>query len=51
MIPLLDDKCAHCGKTRGNHNAMTKACPLGQKHRTVGYTAFHPTKTFTPKKP
>ena len=44
----MSEKCIHCRKTRGQHNAMTKACPFGSKTR-VGYCTFHPTNRFTPK--
>ncbi len=48
---MLDEsrvKCSHCGKWRSDHNAMTKACPIGSKHRTVGYTQYHTTQVFSP---
>ena len=44
----MNEKCALCHKTRGNHNAMTKACPFGRKTR-AGYCTFHPVNRFTPK--
>lgn len=34
------DKCANCKKPRDQHNATTKACPIGRKHRTFGYLHF-----------
>lgn len=37
-------KCRHCGKPRMEHKAVTRECPKGMKHRTVGYTYFGPEK-------
>lgn len=41
-------KCAHCGKARGQHKAVTLHCPEGPRGR-IGYTQFHATNTFTPQ--
>jgi hypothetical protein len=41
-------KCLHCGKTDQEHNAKTRGCPMGQKHRTIGHTNFGP-GVFEPK--
>lgn len=43
----MNEKCRHCRKVRGQHNAMTKACPHGLKTR-VGYCTYHPTNRFEP---
>lgn len=37
-------KCKHCGKKDWDHNAKTRECPAGPKHRTMGYMRFGPTK-------
>lgn len=34
--------CAKCGKPAADHRAGTRECPVGQKHRTVGYTNYGP---------
>lgn len=41
-----DVKCATCGKQGHQHNSATRACPIGRKHRTFGYSSFHRTDTF-----
>lgn len=43
------DKCARCGHKRGDHQADTRCCPMGTKHRTVGFTCYNPGQTFSPK--
>ncbi len=47
--PIVIVKCMHCGKVRGDHRAKTFQCPMGIRHRTLGYTTYHPTNVFTPK--
>lgn len=42
-------KCAGCGKESGDHNAMTRACPIGRAHR--GFYSFSNTESFVPKMP
>lgn len=42
-------KCQWCGKPEEHHLAKSQACPIGKKHRTLGYTAYHRTQWFTPK--
>lgn len=32
--------CVRCGKPAGNHRASDLACPVGRKHRAVGYTEY-----------
>ena len=44
----LTDKCIHCKRDRGQHNAMTKACPIGSKSR-IGYIMFSNKTVFTAK--
>lgn len=41
-------KCKHCGKSEGNHDARHQRCPLGAKHRTLGYTQFCADQWFAP---
>jgi hypothetical protein len=42
-------KCKKCGRDEGCHKSKTMHCPIGLRHRVVGYTSFHCTDTFTPK--
>lgn len=42
------EKCALCGRIRGNHKARTYHCPTSRKTR-IGYLSFHKTNVFTPK--
>lgn len=37
-------KCRHCKKAQNNHSAADKSCPLGKKHKTLGYIQYS-TKT------
>jgi len=39
-------QCKNCGKAADQHNAKTRACPGGRKHRTHGYPWFHQTQVF-----
>jgi hypothetical protein len=48
--PLVVERCLYCGKVQGEHKANTRHCPEGRKHRTFGYSYFHATNTFTPKR-
>lgn len=43
--PIIE-KCAHCHKPRGEHNAMTKACPVGRKTR-IGVIAYSHLTVFS----
>jgi hypothetical protein len=40
------ERCKHCGNLKEDHNGKTKACPIGQKHRTVGFTQFSEKAVF-----
>lgn len=42
-------KCKHCGKRKGEHNAVDMACPVGMKRRTVGYTSYSAETKFEAK--
>jgi hypothetical protein len=42
------NKCARCGKERGDHLANTLHCPDGPRAR-AGCISFHPKNTFLPK--
>ena len=42
-------KCIHCKKLRDYHHARTFACPIGKRHRTLGYLGFSDTQFFTVK--
>ena len=44
-------KCALCKRERGDHQAKTLCCPLGQRHRTLGFTTFDPDQSYTEKAP
>jgi len=43
MVMII--KCKNCGKSKGDHKAETLNCPIGRKHRVLGYTSFSE-KTF-----
>lgn len=42
----IKDKCAKCGKERGDHRFEGKACPIVSDS---GARAFHPVDKFTPE--
>jgi hypothetical protein len=42
-------KCIYCGKIEGHHKAATYNCPMGTKHRSLGYTSYNKEHTFTKK--
>jgi hypothetical protein len=44
----LFEKCQNCGKIRGEHQAKTKACPVGTKSR-IGWITYSPTSVFKGK--
>jgi hypothetical protein len=46
-----EPKCAICGKPKSSHNYYDRGCPIGVKHRTLGYTQFSSKTKFTPKEP
>ncbi len=39
-------KCVNCGKAKGRHNAVTKACPVGRVTR-AGQITFHCKNVWT----
>jgi hypothetical protein len=39
-------KCLHCRKVEADHSASSRSCPIGRRHRTLGYTQFGQTKFF-----
>ena len=41
-------KCFVCGRPRGDHKARTLNCPVGTKHRTMGYS-FYGITVYIPK--
>lgn len=48
-MPVRKVRCIHCNKERIDHKGNTFNCPIGSKHRTVGYAQFHKERTFSPK--
>ena len=46
----LNVKCRYCGRRRDEHLAQTLHCPLGHKHRILGFTSYHRSQTYEPKK-
>ena len=46
-----EPKCAICGKPKSSHNYYDRGCPIGVKHRTLGYTQFSKRDSFTLKEP
>jgi len=45
-----ESKCMHCGRERGQHQAMTFNCAVGMKTR-IGFTQFSTSTRFEPKRP
>ncbi len=43
LVMSLSDRCANCGKTKGDHHAETLLCPRGKKTR-IGYIHYGPTR-------
>jgi hypothetical protein len=33
--------CLNCRKAESEHNAIDSACPMGKKHRVLGYMQYH----------
>lgn len=46
---FLDLKCANCGKRKGVHRSKDLACPLGSRHKTIGYTQFYNNQFYKPR--
>lgn len=44
----MTEKCKHCGKSKGDHQAKSLHCPMGRKSR-IGYITYDPNKTFESK--
>lgn len=42
-------KCLHCNKPRTAHTSVLAECPVGSKHRTLGYTQYGPTIFYHPQ--
>ncbi len=38
--------CKNCGKTAMLHRAKDQACPLGSRHRALGYTSYYREQFF-----
>lgn len=41
--------CKNCGKPENDHQSSTKDCPVGKKHRTLGYSQFSTQTKFEEK--
>lgn len=41
-----EGKCRYCGKPPAEHRGKDSACPIGRKHRTLGYTGYSAVKYF-----
>lgn len=41
-------KCKHCKLKKDEHLGPQMSCPLGRKHRTLGYTSSHKSNKYTP---
>lgn len=48
---LHPPKCLHCGKPRSQHRAGARNCPVGTRHRTLGYTQFGNTTFYSTERP
>ena len=46
-LPDLTEVCQRCQKPRGAHKADRLNCPIGKKHRTLGYLDFSSTSFFS----
>ncbi len=47
-VTAMNAKCAVCGRMAVEHTAVGRHCPVGAKHRTLGYTQFNHRTVFTP---
>jgi len=47
---VIGPKCIHCKKQLLHHN-KAKACPVGKRHRLIGFTQFSSTTKFEGKEP
>jgi len=47
-MPVKTETCAACGHPKADHTHTKQECPVGRKHRSMGYAQFGP-GTFTPK--
>lgn len=45
-LPDLTEVCQRCKKPRGAHKANSLSCPVGKKHRMLGYLEFSTTSVF-----
>jgi hypothetical protein len=43
-------KCVSCGKPKNEHQSKTTACPIGSKHRVLGYTQYSGVSFFAEKR-
>lgn len=50
MRENLMDICKNCGRRRGDHNTITKGCPVGRKGRS-GWTTYSALQVFEKKEP
>lgn len=48
---MAENKCVWCGRKKGEHRARTMNCPMGKKHRILGFTDFNPTEKFRQREP
>lgn len=46
---MIGPKCIHCKKQRYHHNGRTLACPIGKRHRILGFTQYSKEHRFEAK--
>jgi len=46
---LHENRCKHCNLWKDQHNSSNLACPIGSKHRTLGYTQYSETTKYESK--
>ena len=50
-IPVVwgTEKCAYCGQLKKHHSANGGFCPIGERHKTIGFTQFSVSQIFCHK--
>lgn len=45
---IIDRRCIHCKKWKEYHRATDGGCPLGRKHRVLGYMQYSEVTVYEP---
>jgi len=49
VLPIYKEYlCLYCGKSKSEHNSVSRACPVGRKHRVMGHMTYHNVYSFKP---